>query len=303
MSILKNLKRDIIKNKYIYLMAIPVAAFYICFCYLPMGGLVIAFQDYAPAKGILGSEWVGFQNFINFFNDYQFTRLLRNTIFLSLKLIIFGFPAPILLALLINEIRSKNYRKTVQTLSYLPHFISLVVVCGLISDFTSSTGLVNQLLGFIGVEPKTFLMQPKMFQPLFVITDIWQTIGWGSIVYLSAISSIDPGLYEAATIDGAGRFRQILSVTLPSLMTTIIVLFIMRIGNIMSLGYEKVILLYNPTIMERADIISSFTYRRGLLDMDYGFSTAVGMFNSVINFVILWIANRLCKKFTGESLW
>ncbi len=303
MSILKNLKRDIIKNKYIYLMAIPVVAFYISFCYIPMGGLVIAFQDYAPAKGILGSEWVGFQNFINFFNDYQFTRLLRNTIFLSLKLIIFGFPAPILLALLINEIRSKNYRKTVQTLSYLPHFISLVVVCGLISDFTSSTGLVNQLLSYIGVEPKTFLMQPKMFQPLFVVTDIWQTIGWGSIVYLSAISSIDPGLYEAATIDGAGRFRQIISVTLPSLMTTIIVLFIMRIGNIMSLGYEKVILLYNPTIMEKADIISSFTYRRGLLDMDYGFSTAVGMFNSVINFAILWIANRLCKKFTGESLW
>lgn len=284
-------------------MAIPVAAFYICFCYLPMGGLVIAFQDYAPAKGILGSEWVGFQNFINFFHDYQFTRLLRNTIFLSLKLIVFGFPAPILLALLINEIRWKTYRKTVQTLSYLPHFISLVVVCGLISDFTSSTGLVNQLLSYIGVEPKTFLMQPKMFQPLFVTTDIWQTIGWGSIVYLSAISSIDPGLYEAATIDGAGRFRQILSVTIPSLMSTIIVLFIMRIGNIMSLGYEKVILLYNPTIMERADIISSFTYRRGLLDMDYGFSTAVGMFNSVINFAILWIANRLCKKFTGESLW
>lgn len=303
MSILKNLKRDIVKNKYIYLMAIPVVAFYISFCYIPMGGLVIAFQDYVPAKGILGSEWVGFQNFISFFNDYQFTRLLRNTIFLSLKLIIFGFPAPILLALLINEIRSKNYRKTVQTLSYLPHFISLVVVCGLISDFTSSTGLVNQLLSYIGVEPKTFLMQPKMFQPLFVVTDIWQTIGWGSIVYLSAISSIDPGLYEAATIDGAGRFRQILSVTLPSLMTTIIVLFIMRIGNIMSLGYEKVILLYNPTIMEKADIISSFTYRRGLLDMDYGFSTAVGMFNSVINFAILWIANRLCKKFTGESLW
>ncbi|EMS68986.1 ABC transporter permease [Ruminiclostridium cellobioparum] len=303
MSILKNLKRDIIKNKYIYLMAIPVAAFYICFCYLPMGGLVIAFQDYAPAKGILGSEWVGFQNFINFFHDYQFTRLLRNTILLSLKLIIFGFPAPILLALLINELRWKRYRKTVQTLSYLPHFISLVVVCGLISDFTSSTGLVNQLLSYIGIEPKTFLMQPKMFQPLFVTTDIWQTIGWGSIVYLSAISSIDPGLYEAATIDGAGRFRQILSVTIPSLMSTIIVLFIMRIGNIMSLGYEKVILLYNPTIMERADIISSFTYRRGLLDMDYGFSTAVGMFNSVINFVILWIANRLCKKFTGESLW
>ncbi len=299
----QRLKRDIRQNKYVYLMAVPVILFYICFCYLPMGGLLIAFQDYSPTKGIWGSEWVGFENFIDFFNDYQFPRLLRNTLTLSLELILFGFPAPILLALLINELRGKRYRKVVQTVSYLPHFISLVVICGLISNFTASTGVINQVLSFFGFEPKTFLMDPKLFHPLFVISDIWQSVGWGSIVYLSAISGIDPGLYEAASIDGAGRFRRIWHITLPALIPTITVLFIMRIGNIMNLGYEKIILLYNPTIMETADIISTFTYRRGLLDADYGFSTAVGMFNSLVNFVILFVANKLSRKLTGESLW
>ena len=266
-------------------MAVPVILFYICFCYLPMGGLLIAFQDYSPTKGIWGSEWIGFENFIDFFNDYQFPRLLRNTLTLSLELI------------------GKRYRKIVQTVSYLPHFISLVVICGLISNFTASTGVINQVLSFFGFEPKTFLMDPKLFHPLFVISDIWQSVGWGSIVYLSAISGIDPGLYEAASIDGAGRFRRIWHITLPALIPTITVLFIMRIGNIMNLGYEKIILLYNPTIMETADIISTFTYRRGLLDADYGFSTAVGMFNSLVNFVILFVANKLSRKLTGESLW
>ena len=193
--------------------------------------------------------------------------------------------------------------RSVQTVSYLPHFISLVVICGLISNFTASTGVINQVLSFFGFEPKTFLMDPKLFHPLFVISDIWQSVGWGSIVYLSAISGIDPGLYEAASIDGAGRFRRIWHITLPALIPTITVLFIMRIGNIMNLGYEKIILLYNPTIMETADIISTFTYRRGLLDADYGFSTAVGMFNSLVNFVILFVANKLSRKLTGESLW
>ena len=302
-GIWQKLKRDIRQNKYVYLMAVPVILFYICFCYLPMGGLLIAFQDYSPTKGIGGSEWIGFENFIDFFNDYQFPRLLRNTLTLSLELILFGFPAPILLALLINELRGRHYRKVVQTVSYLPHFISLVVICGLISNFTASTGVINQILAFFGFEPKTFLMDPKLFHPLFVISDIWQNVGWGSIVYLSAISGIDPGLYEAAGIDGAGRFRRVWHITLPGLIPTITVLLIMRIGNIMNLGYEKIILLYNPTIMETADIISTFTYRRGLLDADYGFSTAVGMFNSLVNFVILFGANKLSRRLTGESLW
>lgn len=299
----RNLLNDIKRNRYVYLMVIPVALFYICFCYLPMGGMLIAFQDYSPTKGIWGSEWVGLQNFIDFFNDYQFGRLLRNTISLSFELILFGFPAPILLALLINELRGRRYRKLVQTVSYLPHFISLVVVCGLISNFTASTGVINQVLAVFGFEPKTFLMDPNLFHPLFVVSDIWQHVGWSSIVYLSAISAIDPGLYEAATIDGANRFQQIWHVTLPALVPTITILFIMRIGNIMSLGYEKIILLYNSTNMETADIIASFAYRRGLLDSDYGFSTAVGMFNSVVNLVILSVANRLSRKITGESLW
>ena len=223
----QRLKRDIRQNKYVYLMAVPVILFYICFCYLPMGGLLIAFQDYSPTKGIWGSKWVGFENFIDFFNDYQFPRLLRNTLTLSLELILFGFPAPILLALLINELRGKRYRKVVQTVSYLPHFISLVVICGLISNFTASTGVINQVLSFFGFEPKTFLMDPKLFHPLFVISDIWQSVGWGSIVYLSAISGIDPGLYEAASIDGAGIFRTFFKIILPQLKPVTVTRLIM----------------------------------------------------------------------------
>ena len=303
MSVPKKLALDIKRNKYVYIMAIPVVAFYFCFSYMPMGGLLIAFQNYSPARGIFQSNWVGIKNFVDFIGDYQFTRLLENTIGISVKLIVFGFPAPILLALLINELHFKYYRKVVQTLSYLPHFISLVVVCGLILDFTSRTGVINQILSNFGFTPKTFLMQPGMFHGVYVVSDIWQTMGWGSIIYLAAISSIDPGLYEAATIDGAGRFRQMLCVTLPSLLPTIIVLFIMRIGNIMSLGHEKVILLYNPTVRSTADIISTFAYRRGLLDSNYGFSTAVSMFNSVINFSILVTVNKLSNKLTSQGLW
>jgi len=303
MSILEKLKNDIIANKYIYIMALPVVVFYVLFMYMPMGGILIAFQDYRPALGISGSEWIGLDNFIKFFNDYQFERLLVNTLSLSIKLIVFQFPAPILLALLINELRSKRYKKAVQTISYLPHFISLVVVCGIISEFTSRTGVINQVLEKFGVEPSTYLMRSELFQPIFVSSNIWQHIGWSSIIYLSAISGIDPGLYEAATIDGAGRFRQIIHITLPALVPTIVILFIMRIGNIMTIGYEKVILLYNPTIMDKADVITSFTYRRGILDMDYGFSTAVGAFNSIVNFTMLWLANFLSRKLTQNSLW
>ncbi|MDR0730944.1 MAG: ABC transporter permease subunit [Treponema sp.] len=303
MGVFKKLLKDIARNKCVYLMALPVIAFYITFCYVPMGGMLIAFQDYSPVRGIWGSKWIGLENFIGFFTDYQFFRLIRNTLLLSAYLIIFSFPAPLVLALLINELRSRPYKRVVQTISYLPHFISLVVVCGLIVDFTSSTGVVNQVLGFFGVPAVTFLMRPERFRGIFVVSDIWQHVGWGSIIYLAALSSIDTQLYEAAIIDGAGRFRQLLSVTLPSLLPTITILFIMRIGHIMSVGYEKVILLYNPTIYETADIISSFIYRRGLLNADYGFSTAVGTFNSIVNFLFVWLANRISKSLSENSLW
>lgn len=300
---LQKLKRDVIRNKYVYIMAIPVVLFYILFHYIPMGGMVIAFQDYHPARGITGSEWVGFENFIKFFSDYQFPRLIRNTLLLSTELIIFTFPAPLILALLINELRWKGYKKFVQTVSYLPHFVSLVVICAIISDFTSSDGVINQVLSMFGVEPTTWLMNPSLFRPIYVVSDLWQQIGWNSIVYLAAISAVDPGMYEAATIDGAGRLRHMWNITLPSLVPTITILFIMRIGNVMTIGHEKVLLLYNPTIYETADIISTFIYRRGLLDSDYGFSTAVGIFNSVINCILLCTANHVSRRLTENSLW
>jgi putative aldouronate transport system permease protein len=302
-GVFNKLLKDIARNKYVYLMALPVIVFYITFFYVPMGGMLISFQDYSPARGIWGSKWIGLDNFTGFFTDYQFFRLIRNTLLLSAYLIIFSFPAPLVLALLINELRSRSYKKVVQTISYLPHFVSLVVVCGIIVDFTSSAGVINQILGFFGVPQLTFLMRPERFRGIFVVSDIWQHVGWSSSIDLAALSGIDPGLYEAAIIDGAGRFRQMLSVTLPSLLPTITVLFIMRIGNIMSVGYEKVILLYNPTIYETADIISSFIYRRGLLNADYGFSTAVGTVNSIVNFLFVWLANRISKSLSENSLW
>jgi len=300
---LRKLKQDAIRNKYVYIMAIPVVLFYVLFHYVPMGGLLIAFQDYNLVKGISGSEWVGLQNFIDFFQGYEFGRLLKNTLLLSFELIIFTFPAPLILALLINEVRCNPFKKLVQTVSYLPHFISLVVICGLVVNFTSSEGVLNQILALFGVEPSTWLMRKELFHPIYIASDLWQQVGWNSIVYLAAIAGIDPGLYEAATIDGAGRWRQLWNVTLPALVPTITILFIMRIGNVMTLGHEKIILLYNPTIYETADIISSFIYRRGLLDASYGFSAAVGLFNSVINCILLWTANFLSKRLTENSLW
>lgn len=300
---IRKLKQDFIRNKCVYAMAVPVVLFYILFHYVPMGGLMIAFQDYNLVKGIFGSEWVGLQNFIDFFNGYEFWRLLGNTLRLSFELIVFTFPAPLILALLINEVRCNPFKKLVQTISYLPHFISLVVICALVVNFTSSEGVINQILALFGVEPSTWLMRKEMFHPIYIASDMWQQVGWSSIVYLAAISGIDPGLYEAATIDGAGRWRQLWNVTLPSLVPTITILLIMRMGNVMTLGYEKIILLYNPTIYETADIVSSFIYRRGLLDMSYGFSTAVGLFNSAVNCVLLWLANFISRRLTENSLW
>lgn len=303
MSMLQKLKRDVIRNKYVYLMAIPVVAYYILFHYVPMGGLLVAFQDYNLVKGIWGSEWVGFQNFVDFFRSYEFWRLLKNTLRLSFELILFTFPAPLILALLINEVRCNPFKKLVQTVSYLPHFISLVVICGLVVNFTASDGVLNQILALFGVEPTTWLMRKELFHSIYIGSDLWQQVGWNSIVYLAAIAGIDPGLYEAATIDGAGRWQQLWNVTLPALVPTIVILLIMRIGNVMTLGHEKIILLYNPTIYETADVISSYIYRRGLLDANYGFSTAVGLFNSVVNCILLWFANFISRRLTNNSLW
>ena len=300
----KRLVRCISANKSLYIMILPVLAFYIIFHYVPMYGVIIAFMDFQPGRGIAGSPWIGFAHFIDFFSSAHFSRVVSNTLIISFSTLLFGFPAPIILALLINEIRNSKFRRTIQTISYMPHFISLVVVAGIIRQFVSSNGIITSLLSTItGMRPVNLLQVPEYFVPIYVISDIWRTIGWGSIIFLSAITSIDSQLYEAAQIDGAGRFRQMLSVTLPGIMPTIVILLILRLGGIMSLGFEKIILLYNPAIFSTSDVISSFVFRRGLLDFNWSFSAAVGLFNSVINFFFVFSANWLSRRVNDTSLW
>lgn len=297
------ISRDFKKNKYIYLMGLFGLSYYIIFKYWPMYGSIIAFKNFRAGLGIWGSPWAGFEHFRTFFSSIYFMRLIRNTILISVYDIIFGFPAPILLALLLNEIRHERYKRFVQTVTYMPHFISLVVICGLLKDFTSYNGLINSLFLLFGGERTVLLQRPDVFRPLYIISGIWQNIGWSTIIYLAALSNVDVQLYDAAKIDGANRLMQAIHITLPCIVPTIMILLILKIGSIMGVGHEKIILLYNSATYETADVISTYVYRRGLLDGSYSFSTAVGLFNSIINFFILILANAASKKFTETSLW
>ena len=278
---------------------IPVVAYFIVFHYIPMFGVQIAFKDFSIVKGIMESPWVGFKHFETYFNSYYFGRLIKNTILLSAYNILFGFPAPILLAILINEVKNTKFKRVVQTVTYLPHFISIVIVCALLKNFFAVDGIVNQLFG----TNINFFMREDMFRPLYIGSGIWQEIGWGSIVYLSAITGIDDTLYEAAEIDGAGRFQKILYVTLPCIATTITVMFIMRVGKMMTLGADKVLLMYSESTYATSDIISTFVYRKGLLEQNYSYSAAVDLVNSLVNCGLLVAANKLCKKISGNGLW
>ncbi|MCL2834286.1 MAG: ABC transporter permease subunit [Treponema sp.] len=295
--------KDLSMNRYVYIMAIPVILYYLIFRYIPMGGVIIAFQAYLPIKGFFHSPWVGFKQFIDFLTGPYAWRTIRNTLLINVYQILYGFPAPIILALLLNEITGGFFKKTVQTLSYLPHFISIMVVCGLLKDFSRTTGLFNDIAGLFGSEPISFLTMPQYFRTIYVASGVWQSMGWGSIIYLATLSSVDPNLYEAAEIDGANRFAKILHITLPALVPIITIQLIMRLGYMMSEGQEKVILLYNPLIYETSDIISSFVYRRGLEEANYSFGAAVGLFNSVINIFLLWFANWFSRRTVKESLW
>lgn len=299
----KKVGRDIVTNPMLYLMFLPVLAFYILFCYKPMYGALIAFMDYVPGVDFWDNDWIGFENFVTFFHDRNFGRVIKNTLVISFATIIFGFPAPIILALLLNELKSRTYSRVVQTISYMPHFISLVVVCGLIKDFTSNTGILTQFFSKFGFPEVTMLSKPDYFVPLYVISGIWQEIGYGSIIYLAALTGIGQELYEAARIDGANKWQQTINVTLPGIVPTIMTMLIMRLGNIMTVGHEKILLLYNSQIYETSDVISTYIYRKGLLDLDFGYSTAIGLFNSAINLAILLLANALSKKASDTSLW
>ncbi len=297
---LSDIITDIKFNKYAYMLFIPVLLYYVVFHYIPMFGVILAFKSYSPGLGILKSPLVGLLNFQQFFtSDYAY-RIIRNTLLTSLYSIVFGFPVPIFLALLINEIKSNKFKRFVQTCSYLPHFISTVVVCGMIMDFCSRDGLINTLFG---LNAGNLLNLPSLFRGIYVTTDIWQQAGWGTILYLAALANVDTELYEAAKIDGAGRLRQTISVTIPGIMPTIVTLFILRMGQIMNIGFEKIMLLYNPLTYETADVISTFVYRKGLIEFNYGYSTAVGLFNSIINLILIVTVNRISAKVNETSLW
>lgn len=302
-NIFRRIWRNMRKYPTLYLLALPVLIWFIIFCYKPMYGVVIAFQRFVPNKGILGSKWVGLKHFRDFFSDIYFTRLLRNTLTINLKMLVFGFPVPIIFALMLNEVRSNKFRRISQSITYMPHFVSSMVICGLMLDFCKSDGLITYIFTLFGYERVNLFSKSNLFQGLYVGMNVWQEFGWDSIIYFAALTAIDPTLYEAATVDGAGRWKKMVHVTLPGISPTIVILLILRIGNLMSLGWEKIYLLYNPKIYETADVISTYVFRRGILEFQYSFATAVGLFNSVINIVLLFAANAISRRYGETSLW
>lgn len=288
----------------LYVMLAPVLIYYIIFAYGPMFGLVIAFKDYNVFDGIAGSPWVGLKHFRQFFGSMFAPRIIRNTLMISLFDLLFGFTAPIILALMFNEVTSARFKKTAQTISYLPYFISTVVIVSMFVKFLSlDGGLINRVLNLFGKESVYFLNESKYFWGLYTGMNLWKGLGWGTIIYLSSLTAINPELYEASYVDGAGRWRQLWHITLPGITTTIVVLFILRLGGLLSVGYESIILMYNPTIYETADVISTYVYRRGLQNADYSFATAVGLFQSAIGFVLVVLTNRISRRVSDISIW
>jgi putative aldouronate transport system permease protein len=296
---IKALKRD----KYLYLMFFPVFVYYIIFHYIPIPGLVLAFKEYKPGGGIYGGGWIGFENFKLFFGSVYAFRLIRNTLLLSLYSLIFGFPVPILFAICVLEIRNMKVRRTVQSVSYLPYFISTVVLVGMLRNIFDDRGLVNEIITGLGGTRVNFFLDPKYFRPLYVGSGIWKDYGFHSIIYISTIMSVDPTLYESAKIDGISKFGEVRYITIPMIVPTIVILFIMQLGRVMNVGFEKVFLLYSSAVYETGDVISTYIYRKGIENSDYSFSTAVGLFNNVINFMLVFCANTISRKLTNTGLW
>lgn len=286
------------------LLFIPVIAYYVIFCYVPIYGVLLAFKDYQLTLGIFKSQWAGFKYFEQLFETPSFFEVLRNTVFISLLRIGFGFPAPILLALLLNEVKSVAFKRTVQTVSYLPHFLSWVVLGGIFTRFLSpSVGPINSLISWLGGQPIFFLGNSRTYIPTIIVTGIWQGIGWGTIVYLAAIAGISPELYESAVLDGASRGQKMWYITIPSIMPTIIVLLIMRMGGILSGGFDQIFNTYNDSVMDVADIIDTYVYRRGLSGMQYSFSAATELFKTVIGYTLVFGTNKLAQIMGESSLW
>jgi putative aldouronate transport system permease protein len=292
------------KNWDLYLLIAPVTIYFIIFKYLPMYGVQIAFKNFIPKRGIWDSPWVGLKHFLRFFNSFNFEQLMTNTLGISLYSLIVGFPIPILLALMMNEVKNRYFKKTVQTMTYIPHFLSTVVLIGMVTAFLSpSNGVINKFIVAFGGKPIYFMAEAAWFKSLYVFSGVWQSAGWGSIVYMAALAGIDVELYEAAIMDGASKLQRLMHITIPCLLPTATVLLILDVGRIMNVGFEKVFLMQNSLNMSSSDVISTYVYRVGLLGSDFSFSSAVDLFNSVINFILLVLVNQLSKKFGETSLW
>lgn len=303
-TILAEIGSNLYRSRYLYMLIAPIAFYYFIFHYIPMYGLVIAFKDFNPYQGILQSPWVGFSHFVNFFHSPFAYRLIRNTVAINVYDLIAGFPIPIILALMINEVKGNWFKRGVQTIVYMPHFISIVVISGMLVSFLSpSSGFINKFISILGGQPIHFLAEPGWFRSVYVWSGVWQGAGWGSIIYLAALSGIDVELYEAATVDGASKWQKMKYITFPGILPTVIIMLILRMGSMFSVGFEKIMLLYSPMTYETADVISTYVYRQGILNADYSYTSAIGLFNSVINFILLVAVNKLSRRISETSLW
>lgn len=292
------------RNWELYLFIAPAFLYFLIFHYGPMYGIQIAFKNYNPVRGVFGSSWVGFDHFVRFFESYYFWDLMWNTLSISLYELAVGFPIPIILALAFNELKHKRFKKLVQTVTYAPHFISVVVMVGMVIAFLSpSTGILIRFVEWMGIDAPAFLTSPAWFKTVYVLSGVWQSAGWGTIIYLAALSAVDPGLHEAAIIDGANRLQRIRHINIPVLVPTMTILLILNMGSLLGVGFEKILLMQNPLNMESSDVISTFVYRSGLENAQYSFSTAVGLFNSVINAFLLVTVNQIVRKTSENSLW
>jgi ABC-type polysaccharide transport system, permease component len=292
------------KDRQLLILFLPCILFYSLFRYGPMYGVIIAFKKYSVFTGILKSPWVGLKYFEQFFSNPDFLLLFKNTLLLGVYSLLWTFPFPVIFAVLLNEIKHKKFKKSIQTVSYLPSFLSLVIICSMVIDFLSpGHGLINNILEALGMQRQYFISKPEWFRTIYIASDIWSGLGYGAIIYLAAISGIDTTLYEASTMDGCKRFQSMWYITIPGIFPTIATMFILKSGSIIKIGYEKVILLYTPTTYQVADIFSTYVYRKGIIDMNYSYGTAVGLFESVISLVLLLIANGVSKKLSESSLW
>lgn len=300
----KGLKfKKILSNYQLYLFLLPALIYFIVFHYLPMYGILIAFKDFVATKGIMGSPWVGFKHFERFFDSFQFWTLIKNTLGLSVVQLIVGFPLPIFLALMLNQIRSEKYKRFVQTVVYAPHFISVVVLAGMIFVFFSNNGLINNIILLFGGDPISFMAKPEWFKPLYIASGVWQETGWAAIIYLAALAGVSPELHEAAVMDGANKWQRIFHVDIPAIMPTAVILLILSVGGIMNIGFEKAYLLQTPMNQPSAEIIPTYVYKMGLQQAQYSFAAAVGLFNAVINLILLIAVNKFSKKLSGTGLW